>query len=161
MFSESKIFKNGVEIIDDERTTKLMARSWLLSLCEQFLNKWSSSSQYKYKSFFRRCFRLWIFSTSIKKCRESMITTKRFIKLWWWSSFDTLLTELTVKLNVNEAVRIEDVENLDFSLKIEIEAHLSKSVLLSERNLLSMRWQCKISCFRDMFDWIIKAFLIS
>ena len=138
-----------------------MTRNWLLNLCEQFLNKWLFSSQYKYKSFFRRCFRLWIFSTSIKKRQKSMMTTKKFIESWWWLLFETLLTKLIVKFNVNEIVEIKDVENLNFLLKIEIEAHLLKSVLLSERNLLSMRWQCEINCFRNMFNWIIKTFLIS
>ena len=138
-----------------------MTRSWLLSLCEQFLSKWSFSSQYRHKSFFRRCSRLWVFSTSIKRRRESMMTTERFIESWWWSLFETLLAGLTIKLNVSETVGIEDVEDLNFSLEIEVEARFSKKILLSERNLLSMRWQCEINCFKDMSDWVIKAFLIS
>ena len=138
-----------------------MTRNWLLSLCEQFLNKWSFSSQYKHKSFFRQCFQLWIFSTSIKECRKLMIMTKKFIKSWWWLSFETLLTKLIIKLNVNEIVEIKNVENLNFSLKIEVEVCFLKKILLNKRNLLSIHWQCEISCFKDMFDWIIKTFLIS
>ena len=50
-----------------------------------------------------------------------------------------MLTKLTVKFNINEIVKIKNVQNLNFSLKIEIKVRLSKNILLNKRNLLSMR----------------------
>ena len=38
---------------------------------------------------------------------------------------------LIIKFKINKIVEIKDVENLNFSLKIEIEVRLSKNVLLN------------------------------
>ena len=40
--------------------------------------------------------------------------------------------KLIVKFNINEIVEIKNVENLNFSLKIEIEVCLLKNILLNE-----------------------------